>query len=51
MGTKYMPETLVSRTKASTPSLGICLETNEGVPHALDAYAKKLMISNLKDEA
>jgi hypothetical protein len=48
---KYMPETLVSSTKASTPRPGICLETNEGVHHASDAYVKKLMISNLKDEA
>lgn len=47
---EYMPETLVSRTKATHKGLGIYLETNEGVHSTLDAYLKKLMISNLRDQ-
>ena len=35
-----MPETLVSRTRASHPGLGINIETNEGVHSYLDAYLK-----------
>lgn len=45
----YMPETLVSRTKARHLGLGIYIETNEGVHSYLDAYLKKLVIRNLKD--
>ena len=44
-----MPETLVSRTKARHPVLGIYLETNEGVHSSLDVYLKRLMIRNLRD--
>lgn len=46
---EYMPETLVSRTKASHPDLGIYLETNEGVHNSMDVYLKKLIIKNLRD--
>ncbi len=46
---EYMPETLVSRTKASHPGLGIYLETNEGVHSSIDAYLKRLIVRNLRD--
>lgn len=46
---EYMPETLVSRTKASHSDLGIYLETNEGVHNSMDVYLKKLIIKNLRD--
>lgn len=47
---EYMPETLVSRTKATHHGLGIYLETNEAVHSSLDAYLKKMTISNLMDQ-
>lgn len=46
---EYMPETLVSRTRASHPEFGIYLETNEAVHSSLDAYLKRLIIRNLRD--
>jgi GH15 family glucan-1,4-alpha-glucosidase len=49
MEMKYMPETLVGRTKASHKGLGISLETNEGVHSSLDVYLKKLIIQNSKE--
>ncbi|MFB3765222.1 MAG: glycoside hydrolase family 15 protein [Methanotrichaceae archaeon] len=44
-----MPETLVSRTKAIHPELGIYLETNEAIHSSLDVYLKRLIIRNLRD--
>jgi GH15 family glucan-1,4-alpha-glucosidase len=46
---EYMPETLVSRTRASHSELGITIETNEGVHNYLDVYLKKLIIHNNED--
>ncbi|WP_269849748.1 hypothetical protein [Methanosarcina horonobensis] len=46
---EYMPETLVSRTRASHSELGITIETNEGVHNYLDVYLKKLIIHNKED--
>jgi GH15 family glucan-1,4-alpha-glucosidase len=46
---EYMPETLVSRTRASYLELGITIETNEGIHNYLDVYLKKLIIHNNED--
>jgi glucoamylase len=46
--TRYMPETLVSRSRASHPGLRIQIETNEAVHgQGVDVFLKKMMIKNL----
>ena len=45
--TKYMPETLVSRSLASHPGLRIQIETNDAVNSSSDVFLRKVMVGNL----
>jgi GH15 family glucan-1,4-alpha-glucosidase len=45
--TKYMPETLVSRSLASHLALNIHIETNDAVHSSSDVFLRKVMVSNL----
>jgi glucoamylase len=45
--TKYMPETLVSRSLASHHGLGIHIETNDAVHSFSNVFLRKVMVSNL----
>jgi len=48
--TRYMPETLVSRSRASNPGLGIQIETNETViGRGIDVFLRKMMVYNVAD--
>ncbi len=47
METKYMPETLVSRSLASHHGLGIHIETNDAVHSFSNVFLRKVMVSNL----
>lgn len=44
--TKYMPETLVSRSHANNPALQIKIETNDAVHRVHDVFLRKVMVSN-----
>ena len=44
--TKYMPETLVSRSRASHPALDVQIETNDAV-NSQDVFLRKLMVRNM----
>jgi len=44
--TKYMPETLVSRSRASHPALDVQIETNDAV-NSQDVFLRKLMVRNV----
>ena len=47
--TKYMPETLVSRSQASNAALAVGIETNDAVHRAHDVFLRKVMVSNLAE--
>ena len=44
--TKYMPETLVSRSRASHSVLDVQIETNDAV-NSQDVFLRKLMVRNM----
>ena len=46
--TRYMPETLVGRSRASHPGLNIQIETNDAVNAFSNVLLRKLMVSNLE---
>jgi GH15 family glucan-1,4-alpha-glucosidase len=39
--TKYMPKTLVSRSMANHPGIGIQIETNDAVHNSFDVFLRK----------
>lgn len=45
--TRYMPETLVSRSRGSHAALAVQIETNEAVHRTHDVFLRKMMVSNL----
>jgi len=49
--TKYMPDTLVSRSRASNLDIGLQIETNETVHEGRDLFLKKMMVQNLAKKA
>ena len=49
--TRYMPDTLVSRSRASNPDIGLKIETNETVHEGMDIFLKKMTVQNLAKNA
>ncbi len=50
IATEYLPETLVSRSRAKPKDIGVLLEVNNAVHNSLDIFLKKVAVCNHSPE-